>query len=260
MLQASINESLIAAGIISDQHRRADLDLAAAVQRQMMPRQTKQLNSIRYSGVSTAAQGIGGDYYDFLDLGSGALGLILADVSGKGVAAALLMANLQASIRSESAHNTTDTREMLHRVNAHFFNSTLPAQYATLFFGNYNDRARSLEYINCGQQPALIMRDDGSIERMETSALPLGLVKNWDGEKKTVELHSGDMLFICSDGVIEAGIESGCELGEDGLISILRTVRDQPIERAVALIANATHAFAPNGLSDDMTILGVRSV
>ena len=231
-----------------------------AVQRQMLPRNTKQLTTIRYAGTSTAAGGIGGDYYDFLDLGPGSLGFLLADVSGKGVAAALLMANLQASIRCECARGFRDLNVMLQRVNGHFFGSTLPAQYATLFFSQYDDRTRRLDYINCGQQPAIIVRSDRSIERLEATALPLGMVRSWTGEKKTTQLRRGDSLFVCSDGVIEAGLESGYEFGEDGLISVIAANPDQDVELAVARIAQASCAHVPNGPADDMTIVGMRVI
>jgi serine phosphatase RsbU (regulator of sigma subunit) len=247
--------------IIGDDSRlRSDLKLAMAVQRQMLPRNTKQLTTIRYAGTSTAAWEIGGDYYDFLDLGHSSLGFLLADVSGKGVAAALLMANLQASIRCECARGFRDLNAMLQRVNAHFFESTLPAQYATLFFGQYDDRTRRLDYINCGQQPAIILRADRSMERLETTALPLGMVRAWTGEKKTVQLRRGDSLFVCSDGVIESGLESGYEFGEEGLISVIAATPDQDVELAVARIAQAARLFVPNGPADDMTIVGMRVV
>lgn len=238
----------------------ADLNLAIAVQRQMLPHKTKQLATIRYAGVSAAARGIGGDYYDFLDLGPGTLGFLLADVSGKGVAAALLMANLQASIRCECAHEFSNLSAMLQRVNRHFFESTLPEQYATMFFAQYDDRTRRLNFVNCGQQPAILMHSDRSIERLESTALPLGLIQDWTGEEKTIELRSGDMLCVCSDGVIEAGLDSGCEFGEDGLISVMATNADRDIELEVARIARATYRYAPNGPTDDMTIVGIRAV
>lgn len=246
--------------IISEDYRlKSDLNLAMAVQRQMLPRNTKQLATIKYAGTSTAAEGIGGDYYDFLDLGPDSLGVLLADISGKGVAAALLMANLQASIRCECARGFRDLSAMLQRVNAHFFESTLPAHYATLFFGQYDDRTRRLSYINCGQQ-SIVMRADRSVERLETTALPLGMVTNWTGEKKTVELQRGDSLFLCSDGVIEAGLENGFEFGEEGLVSVVAANPNQDIELDVGRIAQASWAHAPNGPADDMTIVGIRVV
>jgi serine phosphatase RsbU (regulator of sigma subunit) len=247
--------------IISDDSRlRSDMKLAQAVQRQMLPRNTKQLTTIRYAGTSSAAWGIGGDYYDFLDLGPSSLGFLLGDVSGKGVAAALLMANLQASIRCECARGFRDLGSMLQHVNAHFFGSTLPAQYATLFFGQYDDRTGRLDYINCAQQPAILLRGDRSMECLQTTALPLGMVRGWSGEKQTVQLRRGDSLFVCSDGVIEAGLESGDEFGEEGLISIIAANTDQDIELTVERIARAARLYAQNKPSDDMTIIGMRAV
>ena len=267
MLQPSMNE--IARGGVrladarSENDRnafRSDLNLAIAVQRQMLPRNTRPRATVRIAGLTRAARGVGGDYYDFLELGPDSLGLVLADVSGKGVPAALLMANLQASIRCECAHEIRDLSSMLERVNAHFFASTLPEQYATLFFGQYDERTRRLVYVNCGHQPAIIMRANGSVERLHATAMPLGLVADWTGEAKTVELRPGDALYMCSDGVVEAGLESGCEFGEDGLISMIAADRDQDIESAVARIARAVCAYAPDGLADDMTIAGLRLV
>lgn len=236
----------------------ADLHLAMAVQRQMLPRNTKQLSTVRYAGVSAAARGVGGDYYDFLELGPDSLGFVLADVSGKGVAAALLAASLQASIRCECAHGVRDPRAMLARVNAQFFAATLPEQYATLFFGQYDETARQLTYVNCGQQPVIIVRTDGGIERLSATALPLGLVTDWTAEVKTVELRAGDAVYLCSDGVVEAGIERGCEFGEDGLLSMIAGAPDQGIESSVARIARAVCAYSPGGPTDDVTIVGLR--
>lgn len=266
MLQAAMKEVMDqsyagnARGYDDRQCFRSDLNLAMAVQRQMLPRNMKQLATVRYAGMSAAARGIGGDYYDFLDLGPGSLGLVLADVSGKGVAAALLMASLQASVRCECVHGIRDLSETLERVNAHFLGSTLPEQYATLFFGQYDERTQWLTYINCGHLPAIVMRADGSVERLEATGLPLGLVAGWTGEAKTVALRQGDALYVCSDGVVEAGIESGCELGEEGLVSVIAADPHQDIEPAVARIARAVSAYASNGLSDDMTIVGLRVV
>jgi serine phosphatase RsbU (regulator of sigma subunit) len=238
----------------------SDLNLAIAVQRQMLKHKKKQLATVRYAAMSVEARGIGGDYYDFLDLGPHTLGFLLADVSGKGVAAALLMANLQASIRCECAHRFNNLLAMLRRVNAHFFESTLPEQYATMFFAQYDDRTRRLNYTNCGHQPAILMHSDRSIERLESTALPLGLVQDWTGEEKSVQLRSDDMLCICSDGVIEAGVDSGCEFGEDGLISVMATNMNRDIELEVARIAQATYRYTPNGPTDDMTLVGIRAV
>ena len=255
MLQIVVNESMTS---VPRRCAGTDLNLAIAVQRQMLPRKTKQLTTAEYAGMTAAARAVGGDYYDFLDLGPGALGVLLADVSGKGVPAALLMANLQAAIRCECAHTFSSLPAMLQQVNTHFFESTLPEQYATLFFSRYDDRTRRLDYVNCGQQPAIILRNDGTIEFLEGTALPLGLLRDWTGEMNSVQLRSGDLLCVCSDGVIEAGLENGSEFGVEGLISVLATNPDQDVESAVARIAQAMRAFAPDGPTDDTTIVALQ--
>jgi len=267
MLQVSMSEAVRVAeplavadawGGEEQKRHRSDMNLAAAVQRQMLPRNPKQLRTVQYGGLSAAAREIGGDYYDFLDLGANSLGFVLADVSGKGIAAALLMANLQAAVRCECAHEDHDLGAMLERVNLHFLRSTLPQQYATLFFGRYDERTRQLVYVNCGHQPAILRRADGSVERLKATALPLGMVAGWTAEAKTVTLQPGDALYVCSDGVTEAGIESGCEFGEDGMLAVIAADPDQNVECTMARIARAVRAYAPNGLSDDMTIIGLQ--
>ncbi len=237
-----------------------DLTLAAAVQKQMLPQGTRQLATVRYAGASAAAGGIGGDYYDFLNLGPASLGFVLADVSGKGIAAALLMANLQASIRSECSRGVRDLGAMLERVNAQFLASTLPQQYATLFFGRYDDRTRRLSYVNCAQQPVFLVRHNGCVERLETTSMPLGLVPNWTGEQRSVQLSRGDAVWLCSDGVIEAGIESGSELGEERLLSLIATSPECDMKLAVERILDIAGRYDPSGAGDDMTVVEIKSV
>ena len=120
------------------------------------------------------------------------------------------------------------------------------------------ETARQLTYVNCGQQPVIIVRTDGGIERLSATALPLGLVTDWTAEVKTVELRAGDAVYLCSDGVVEAGIERGCEFGEDGLLSMIAGAPDQGIESSVARIARAVCAYSPGGPTDDVTIVGLR--
>jgi serine phosphatase RsbU (regulator of sigma subunit) len=242
------------AALDEQQALRSDLRLAAAVQRQMLPRGLKPLATICCAGTTAAAAGLGGDYFDFLDLGPDSLGVVLADVSGKGMAAALLAASLQASLRSECARGIDSLAAVLMRVNTRLYESTLPEQYATLFFGRYDDRTRRLEYVNCGQQPALMVRSDRSVERLQSTALPVGLFENWIGDTQTVELQPGDMLCVCSDGVVEAGVGSGCEFGEDRLLSVLATNTEPDVERTVTRVAQAARLYGP---MDDMTVVGL---
>ncbi len=147
---------------------------------------------------------------------------MLADVSGKGVAAALLMANLQACFRSQSQDALRQPASMLKAVNKLFCESTPPEHYATLFFGNYDDRSRRLRYVNCGHPAAILLRANGTVERLQPTATVLGVFTNWSSEEGTVDLAPGDTLVLFSDGVTEAGVETEAEFGEDGLLRIIQ--------------------------------------
>jgi sigma-B regulation protein RsbU (phosphoserine phosphatase) len=138
---------------------RSELEIARHVQQRLLPQHAQSLKTIAFGGRCLPAREIGGDYYDFLDLGPGRLGVLLADVSGKGVAAALLTANLQASFRSQLELGMKLPRALLSSVNKLFHESTPAEYFATMFFAEYRDQTRELRYINCGHPAALLVRD-----------------------------------------------------------------------------------------------------
>jgi serine phosphatase RsbU (regulator of sigma subunit) len=197
---------------------------------------------------------VGGDYYDFLDLGEGRVGFVLADVAGKGISAALLMANLQAHLRSQSAIVSHDFSQTLERVNRLFFESTEPNNYATLFIGVYEDATRRLRYVNCGHNPPVVVREN-EVERLCATATVLGLFDGWQCNVAETELAPDDILAICTDGVLEAANPTGEEFGEEGLV---KTLRAQPCRSARELLESVISAvknFAPGEQADDITLL-----
>jgi Stage II sporulation protein E (SpoIIE) len=135
-----------------------DLAIARRVQAQLLPQTAPPLATPDYAGLCREAGAVGGDFHDFLPMGPGRVGLVLADVSGKGVSAALLMANLQASLRAQSALYPGEAAQVLRSVNRLFFASTAPEHYATAFFAAYDDRTRRLRYANCGHLPPVVLR------------------------------------------------------------------------------------------------------
>src|SRR5712692_3242730 len=147
--------------------RRAahELEIAKHVQSRLFPQVLPPLNSLEYAGVCIQARKVGGDYYDFLDLGQGRFGFVIADISGKGIAAALLMANLQANLRSLCAIAKQQPHHLLCSVNQLFCENTTDGAFATLFFAEYDDSSRLLRYANCGHLPALLLRNDGTLIR-----------------------------------------------------------------------------------------------
>jgi serine phosphatase RsbU (regulator of sigma subunit) len=137
---------------------------ARAVQRGLLPQEKPPLETLDYAGNCMQARTIGGDYYDFLDMGPGEVGFVLADVAGKGIAAALLMASLQGSLHSQySTSGSKDISRLLISVNRHFYKHTAQDRYATLFFGRYSDATRTLHYVNCGHNPPVLLRRGGAV-------------------------------------------------------------------------------------------------
>jgi sigma-B regulation protein RsbU (phosphoserine phosphatase) len=242
------------ARIKADRRVKTELEIAHNVQQKLFPGQTRQLASIDYYGRCVPAREVSGDYYDFLDVGEGGLGFVVADVSGKGIGAALLMANLQACFRSQAQEALQHPATMLRSVNKLFYDSTPPEHFATLFFAHYDDRERSLRYANCGHLPPILVRTDGSVERLSSTATVLGVFSIWTSEEQIVHLQTGDTLVIFSDGVTEAGIENDAEFGEDGLLSVIQA---NPRAGAEALVNQIVEAVAGEK-ADDVTVVAIR--
>ena len=242
------------ARIKADRRVKSELEIAHNVQQKLFPHQTRQFAGIDYAGRCEPAREVSGDYYDFLEAGEGGLALVLGDVSGKSIGAALLMANLQACFRSQPADALQHPAAMLRSVNKLFCESTPPEQFATLFFAHYDDRERTLRYANCGHLPPILMHTEGAVERLSPTATVLGVFSNWTSEEKTVHLKPGDTLVIFSDGVTEAGIESEAEFGEDGLLSVMRANAGADAETLVNKIVDAVAGEK----QDDVTVVVVR--
>ncbi|HVP53958.1 MAG TPA: SpoIIE family protein phosphatase [Candidatus Eisenbacteria bacterium] len=237
------------------EHRaRQEMDIARQVQSKLLPQKAPVLKTIDYAGACIQARAVGGDYYDFLDLGEGRVGFVLADVAGKGISAALLMANLQAHLRSQSAIVSHDFSQTLERVNRMFFESTESNAYATLFIGVYEDATRRMRYVNCGHNPPVIVRGEG-VKRLHATATVLGLFDDWGCEVSEASLQPNDILAICTDGVLEAANQADEEFGEDGLVAALRAGREQPAEELLGAVIDAVRKFAPGEQADDLTLI-----
>ena len=248
----------------SERGRRSELEIAATVQQKMFPRSGRQLSTIDYAGHCVAARGVGGDYYDFLDLGDdcggSSMGFVLADVSGKGVPAALLMANLQACFRTQAGAGFHRPAQLLETVHRHFYASTGSDRFATLFFGSYDDRTRRMRYVNCGHCAPLLLRAGGELIRLEPTATMLGAFEEWSCAEEEISLGLGDILLLYSDGVTEAVNSAGDDFGEDRLA---RTLRESGAIKAAGLIreiVNTVSTFSGAARMDDLTLVAIRGV
>jgi serine phosphatase RsbU (regulator of sigma subunit) len=239
----------------SERRSAQELEIAKQVQSKLFPQTRPPLLTLDYSGTCIQARQVGGDYYDFLDLGQERLGLVVGDIAGKGIAAALLMASLQANLRSQCAVALNQPRRFLQMANQLFYENSPDSAYATLFFAEYDDRARHLRYINCGHLCAFLLRQDGSVERLGSTCTVLGLFKEWDCSTGECSLAPGDTFALYTDGITEAFDTSGEEFGEQRLIDSLRRHREKTSPGLVAALMDDVKSFSPNEQSDDMTLI-----
>ncbi|HXJ92285.1 MAG TPA: SpoIIE family protein phosphatase [Terriglobia bacterium] len=240
--------------------RRAaqEMEYAKEVQAKLFPQKLPHLAMIEYAGHCIQARQVGGDYYDFLSLASGRMGMVLADIAGKGIAGALLMANLQANLRSQYALALENLPQLLKSVNQLFYENTDDHSYATLFFGDYDDSTRRLRYVNCGHLPPLLLRADEKLERLTATATVLGLFESWECAADDVMLVPGDTLVLYTDGVTEAANADGEEFGECRLIETLRAHGHLPAASLLQTIETTVQQFSPGEQADDITVVVAR--
>jgi serine phosphatase RsbU (regulator of sigma subunit)/predicted enzyme related to lactoylglutathione lyase len=232
-----------------------ELEIAKQVQARLFPQIKPELQTVEYAGICLQARQVGGDYFDFLDLGSRRLGLIIGDVSGKGIAAALLMANLQASLRSQLALAFHQPEALLRSVNRVFYDNTGDSAYASLLFAEYDDATRRLRYANCGHLSGLLLRRNGEVERLKSTSMLLGLFKEWHCSIREQELSPGDVLALYTDGITEASNERGEEFGEQCLIESLRQHRELSCQALLAAIVDGVRRFSSQEQHDDITAI-----
>jgi len=248
----------------SERHAAHELEIAREAQARLFPQTLPPLKTLDYAGMCFQARHVGGDYYDFLDLGRERLGLVIGDVSGKGTAAALLMANLQAHLRNLSAtywsrpftpFALNQPGRFLQTVNRLFYENTAESAYATLFFAEYDDNTQRLRYANCGHPSALLLGNGSNVKRLEANCNVLGLSKGWDCGIGEHHLSPGDTLVLYTDGVTESFNDAGEEFGEQRLIEALLQHRDLSPQALLASLAEEIRQFSPHQQHDDVTMV-----
>jgi len=237
--------------------RRAsqEMEIAKQVQARLFPQSLPPLRSLEYAGVCLQAHPVGGDYYDFLDLGRDRLGLVIGDVAGKGIAAALLMANLQANLRSQCVMASDQPERFLRSANRLFYENSVDSAYATLFFAEYCDVERRLRYANCGHVSGFLLRGNGALERLSSTCTVLGLFKEWDCALAECRLLPGDTLALYTDGITESFSATGEEFGEQRLCTALQRYSEMPAQDLLEAIVRAVRSFSPQEQHDDITLI-----
>ena len=236
-----------------------EIELASEIQKQILPKEVPQLDGFELAGWNRPARHVGGDYFDFLPMPEpGHLGLVVGDVSGKGVAAALLVSTLHSALHLLT-ERVAVSPELVSRLNRHILASSASNKFITLIAAELDAATGVLSYVNAGHNPGIVLRAGGGLERLGPGGLPLGLMANASWRAEWLELAPGDLLCLYSDGITEATAPDDEEYGIERLEALLAGQRDLSIERRLEQVAEAVSRFAagqPQG--DDQTVLLVR--
>jgi sigma-B regulation protein RsbU (phosphoserine phosphatase) len=256
--------SAIAVEIGRREKLNREIEIAREVQERLFPQHLPEISGLDYFGRCRTAFGVGGDYYDFLALPNGKLGVALGDVSGKGIAAALTMASLQASLRADAMRAGNDIAGLITRVNAMLYDASAEDRYATLFYAQYDPATHHLSYVNAGHCPPILLRSaanhaakNGTVERLDQAGgTVVGLLPECAYEQAEVSLSPGDLLVIYTDGFSEAMSPNLEEWGEERLIQAITACNGLPARDSITKIMQAADAFASSApQSDDMTLV-----
>src|SRR5205814_1141067 len=219
---------------------------------------------LEYIGYCRPALGVGGDYYDFVRVGHGALGIVVGDISGKGIPAALLMASLRASVHAQAIAEPPDLGTLMKRLNALIYEASPGNRYATFFYGQYDPVTRYLAYVNAGHNPPLVFRPrDGGVEvlKVEGGGTVIGLLPDAEYTECGLELAPGDLFVGYTDGVSEAMNTEDEEWGEERMIQAIRACLNLHPRAVVPQVMSAADALASGARQNaDMTLGVVRAV
>jgi len=243
----------------------SELEIAREVQRQLFPQVIPKVGGLELYGVCKPARTVSGDYYDFIELGNNRVGLVLGDISGKGISAALLMAAIQSSLRAQfyNGHSRLgmaggqmpSTSEIVRRLNRQLYESTSIEKYATFFYAMYDGPTRRLAYTNAGHLPPVLFRH-GRVQRLAEGGTVVGLFSPMDYEQATVQLEPGDVFLAFTDGLTEPENIYGEEFGEERLLEVAKRALNSPLEVMVQEIYRSVNDWTGSPeLQDDMTLI-----
>jgi len=272
--------ALIYAGLIRNEAEQIkindDIAIARTVQERLFPQRTPTVAGLDYIGVCKPARGVGGDCFDFIDLGHDRLGIALGDVAGKGVSAALLMASLQAMLRIHAHAHGDDVARLISDINELLCAMTEPNRFATFFYGVYDGDRETLTYVNAGHNPPLLLRSSGKISvkdatkadgleskssggrvsRLSPTGMVLGVLPEAVYGQETVRLNRGDILACYTDGFTETADVSGMEYGEERICNVLSGASGKSPAVMRDLLFKDVAGFGRKGFQhDDMTLV-----
>lgn len=259
---AELKRALERERLASQERLEHDLRIAQEVQARLFPQKNPRSAALDCHGICCPARGVAGDYYDFLELGRGHLGIAVGDVAGKGISAALLMASLQGALRSHASLSDDGPAQAAHDINAQLHARTEAHRFATFFWAVFDEASRRLTYVNAGHNaPMLLWRGGGPIERLRSGGPPLGVFSDAKYVQGATTLAPGDALLIFSDGITEAPGPGGEEFGEARLEAVLRGPNLSSADATCHAVLEAVTGYqAGVPQEDDMTVVAVRAL
>ncbi|MGB7845997.1 MAG: PP2C family protein-serine/threonine phosphatase [Candidatus Acidiferrum sp.] len=235
-----------------------DWTTACDVQERFMQHARPTTDTLSYSARCRQVRALGGDFYDFMLLPHDRMALAVGDASGKGLAAALMISNVQSSLRTAALFTGNDGPAVLTAVNRQVYASSLEDRFATLFYGVFDGATRRLRYVNAGHNPPMVIRRDRSIVWLRAGGLPVGIFPNSTYEQGAVQLHPGDLILAYTDGVVEAVNPAGDEWGAEGLRKAAAESDAQCPDDIVHAIYTSMDDFSRGHQTDDATVVVVR--
>jgi sigma-B regulation protein RsbU (phosphoserine phosphatase) len=247
---------------------QSELDIAREVQRRLFPQSVPKVPGLDLYGVCKAARSVSGDYYDFLKLDEYRVGVVLGDVSGKGISAALLMAAIQSALRAQfcdgfaggQGHSLAQisTAQVVDRLNRQFYANTPLEKYVTFFFAIYDARTRNLSYTNAGHLPPILFRD-GKVDFLRTGGTVVGLFPAMKYEVGEIRVEPNDLILAYTDGITEPENTYGEEFGEGRLLDVAKRMLNAPPEVLAETIYRTVDEWTGSPeLQDDMTVVVAR--
>ncbi len=243
-----------------EQKKRIDRELRVArhIQQNFLPRRMPDIHGFEIWGTHLSSIEMSGDYYDVIRITKDQLGLVIADVCGKGVPAALIMASLRAGLLSEVRY-TYAIREIIQRVNRFLLDSTKDSDFVTAFYAVLDTKKNRVTYVNAGHNPPLYLKRDGEARWLRTGGTVLGAFGEADYQEKVAVLDPGDVLVMYTDGITEAGSPEGEAFGTERLLeTVRRTAELRPRRIGEAIMSDVAEYAGPAAWADDRTLLIVR--
>ena len=258
-LEVSRLTETISAEVAQRERLNRELEIAREVQLSLFPQRLPPVPGLEYDAECRPAREVGGDYYDFLELPEGKLGIAIGDISGKGIGAAMMMANLEACLRGQAPSAKT-LPGLMSRVNRMVYEASSANRYATFFYAEYNPGTRHMAYVNAGHNPPVVLRGpDRIVSRWEPGGAVIGLLPDTDYQEGHFDLQSGDLIVLFTDGVSESMNADDDEWGEENLIACARRCGESSAREILDRLMSAATAFAANAPQhDDMTLVVLR--